>query len=394
MIPTRGWTDEGRLSLTGYVKGFGMVREPVSDTEIRDPETQRILLNRVRLKLFWRPGFGVTGEFAYELSGRAPGAPSSDASRLPAPAPFDYRVKDLRTRLYPAPGAERRGFTITQNLDRAVVTISLPRADVYLGRQVVAFGSARVVNPTDVVAPYSPQALDKEERVGVDAIRLRVPVGMMGELDAGVIPGWDLSKKSGAGFVRGRFFSHGTDVYVMAMGFQDRLLLGVDLARSLGDAGAWLEAAWTRAPAGRSFLRVSTGLDYRFSNGAYGTLEYHLNGAGVSSTRDYWRLFADRTYAAGGVYLLGRHYVAPAMAWQLTPLWSVRMPVLWNLSDRSAYLSPAFEYGFLQDAFVSGGVLYGYGRGPAPVRTGVSEKVESEFGLYPTVCFASLHYYF
>ena len=258
MIPTPGWTDEGRLSLTGYVKGFAMVREPVSDTEIRDPETQRILLNRVRLKLFWRPGFGVTGEFAYELSGRAPGAPSSDASRLPAPAPFDYRVKDLRTRLYPAPGAERRGFTITQNLDRAVVTISLPRADVYLGRQVVAFGSARVVNPTDVVAPYSPQALDKEERVGVDAIRLRVPVGMMGELDAGVIPGWDLSKKSGAGFVRGRFFSHGTDVYVMAMGFQDRLLLGVDLARSLGDAGAWLEAAWTRSSGGPV---VSAGFD-------------------------------------------------------------------------------------------------------------------------------------
>ncbi len=394
LIPTRGSTEEDRFRLSGYAKTFAMYQQPASVPEFRNEESPRIWLNRVRAKLLWRPAHVVSGEFAYELSVRVTGASSSGAAWLAAPSLFDYRVRDLETRLFPRGDATARGFTASQNLDRAVVTVSLPRADIYVGRQVVAFGSARTVNPTDVVAPYSPEVLDKEERVGVDAIRLRVPVGTMGELDAGVVPGWDVSTRSGAGFVRGGFISHGVDVYMMAMGFRDHLLLGLDLAGSLGDAGAWLEAAWTRRPDGRSFLRISTGLDHQFPNGIYGTLEYHLNGAGVSRARDYATLRDDRTYTAGGVFLLGRHYVAPGLAWQLTPLWSVHLPVLWNLTDRSAFLSPAFEYGILQNGSVSGGVLFGLGRSTGASPMSDSRDARSEFGPFPTLGFVSMSYYF
>jgi len=392
--PTRGSTDEGRFRLSGYAKSFAMLQQRVSVPEIRKPESRRMWLNRVRLKLVWRPAREVSGEFAYELSARATGAPSPATPWLPSSALFDYRVRDLETRLYPRIDGTGRGFTMTQNLDRAVVTVSLPHADVYVGRQVVAFGSARAVNPTDVVAPFSPEVLDKEERVGVDAIRLRVPVGIMGELDAGFVPGRDFSTQSGAGFVRGRFVSHGADVYVTAMGFRDHLLLGLDVAGPLGDAGAWVEAAWIRKPDGRSFPRISTGLDHRFSNGVYGTLEYHLNGAGASRTRDYHTLLEDRTYVAGGVFLLGRHYVAPGLAWQLTPLWSVRLTALCNLTDRSAFMSAAFEYGVFQNGSISGGVLFGHGRGSGVSSSPVSIDVPSEFGPFPTLGFVSVSYYF
>ena len=394
LMPARGAADEGRIRLSGYAKSFVMLEQRASVPDIRKPEPRRIWLNRVRVKLFWRPAPVLSGEFAYDLSARAAGAPSAGAPWLPASALLDYRVKDLGARLYPRADGTDRSFTVTQNLDRALLTVSLPRADVYVGRQVVAFGSARAVNPTDVITPFSPEVLDREERVGVDAVRLRVPVGTMGELDAGVVPGWDVSKQSGAGFVRGRFMAHGADVHVMAMGFREHLLLGLDVAGSLGDAGAWLEAAWTRKPDGRSFLRISTGLDHRISNGVYGTLEYHLNGAGVSRSRDYRTLLEDRTYAAGGVFLLGRHYVAPGLAWQLTPLWSVRMPVLWNLSDRSAFLSPAIEYGCFQNGTVSGGVLLGLGRGSGAPPSRASNGVQSEFGQFPTLGFVSVNYYF
>lgn len=394
LIPTGASTEEGRFRLSGYARSFAMLQQPVSVPEIRNPEARRMWLNRVRTNLIWRPARVVSGEFAYELSVRATGATSSGPAWLAAPSLFDYRVRDLGARLYPRVDGTDRGFSVTQNLDRAVVTVSLPRADIYVGRQVVAFGSARAVNPTDVVAPYLPDVLDREERVGVDALRLRAPVGTTGELDAGVVPGWDLSKRSGAGFVRGGFISHGADVYVMAMGFRDHLLLGLDLAGSLGDAGAWLEAAWTRRPDGRSFLRISTGLDHRLGNGVYGTLEYHLNGAGVSRARDYYTLLDDRTHTAGGVFLLGRHYAAPSLAWQITPLWSVRLPVLWNLSDRSAFLSPAFEYGCFQNGSVSGGVLFGLGRGSGATPSMASKDAQSEFGPFPTLGFASMSYYF
>ncbi|MBN2105171.1 bifunctional alpha,alpha-trehalose-phosphate synthase (UDP-forming)/trehalose-phosphatase [bacterium] len=56
-------------------------------------------------------------------------------------------------------------------------------AAVYCGRQDIVWGSARTVNPMDVIAPFSFGSLDTEDRRGVDAIRLRIPVGCMGEID-------------------------------------------------------------------------------------------------------------------------------------------------------------------------------------------------------------------
>ena len=397
LMPVGGWADESHLWVGGYVKGFATLQDPASVREINDSERQQIWLNPIRLKLFWQPGSWVSGELAYELAGRVQRGVAAGAGDLPRPAPFAYRVKDLRTHLYPASGGFGRTFALTQNLDRALITICLPLVDIYVGRQAIAFGSARVVNPTDVVAPFTYEALDKEERVGVDAIRLRFPVGMMGELDVGAISGRNFWLKHGAGFVRSRFYVQETDVLLMAMVFQEHLLLGVDLARSLVDAGSWLEAAWTRTSGGRSFVRLSGGLDYQFANGLYGFFEYHLNGAGLSREGDYLRLLLDPAYTEGGVYLLGRHYAAPGLTCQATLLLTVSLQTLLSLTDGSAFLAPGFEYGLSQDVFVSGGMFYGLGRGPQSRKSEIDGSMEieprSEFGLYPAIYFVSLRYY-
>ena len=70
------------------------------------------------------------------------------------------------------------------------------------------------------------------------------------------------------------------------------------------------------------------------------------------------------------------------------------MPVLWNLSDRSAFLSPAIEYGCFQNGTVSGGVLLGLGRGSGAPPSRASNGVQSEFGPFPTLGFVSMSYYF
>ena len=54
--------------------------------------------------------------------------------------------------------------------------------------QAIAWGSAFVINPTDVIAPYVYNALDQEERYGVDALRVRVPTGALSETDLGYVP--------------------------------------------------------------------------------------------------------------------------------------------------------------------------------------------------------------
>ena len=92
--------------------------------------------------------------------------PSLFSGRPNVPANFPtYRLIDLEARLYPGSNGEVKTFGVFQNLDRILVTINMPWADLFLGRQAIAWGSSRVVNPTDVLAPYTFDELDPEDRV-------------------------------------------------------------------------------------------------------------------------------------------------------------------------------------------------------------------------------------
>jgi hypothetical protein len=65
-----------------------------------------------------------------------------------------------------------------------LLTIKIGAADIFIDRQAVAWGSGRLFNPTDVVTPYAFNELDKEERLGVDAVRVRVTLCRMGNFPA------------------------------------------------------------------------------------------------------------------------------------------------------------------------------------------------------------------
>jgi len=112
-----------------------------------------------------------------------------------------------------------------------------------VGRQAIAWGNARIINPTDIIAPFSFNELDTEERRGVDAVRVRIPLGMMDELDLGVVAGRDFNRDRSAFFIRGKTYLLKTDLSLLMTGFRKHLMIGFDLSRSVGGAGIWLEAA-------------------------------------------------------------------------------------------------------------------------------------------------------
>ncbi len=390
----RAAADDGPLRVGGYVKGFLTVLDPA---RVEGTAGSVGGVYPIRLKAFWQPNRTVSGEVAYALTPQVrKGQRGFSGTALPRPESLSYRGADLRAYLYPGLGKAPGTFALAQNLDRVFFTVSLPAADVYLGRQPIAFGSARVVNPTDVIAPFTYEALDNEERAGVDALRVRLPVGAMGELDAGVVFGDGFSVKTGAAFLRGRFYLMETDLLLMAMVFKEHLLLGVDLARAVGGAGAWLEAAWTLAEAAggsrldEDYVRISGGLDYQFSGGVYGFVEYHFSGAGASGA--YPGVLNKTAFTEGGVYLMGRHYVAPGFTYQATPLLTLSLQALANIGDGSAFLAPRVGYSFAEDVFATAGVFIGMGPGGMDGRIEVERR--SEFRLYPTLYFGSLRFYF
>jgi hypothetical protein len=405
-----GAADSGPpVSFNGYVKSFFTVFS-FSDRQAAwfeiDQNALASVNNRLRLKFGTSPVEGLRFDAAYELVATVQD-PDLDTLRVfgPRPGADGYRVVDFRSRLYPKPGEPGGSFGLSHNLDRLSLTWKLPAADITLGRQVIAWGSARLVNPTDVLIPFSFNELDKEERRGIDAVRVRVPLGAMSELDAGWVPGPDFRLSRGAAFLRGRFSLWNTDLSLLLMDFRRHLLLGLDLARSLGGAGVWLEAAYVVPEAFRGgseftepdYFRLSAGADHQLGGKTYAFVEYHFNGAGKRRGPEYADALNTSAYLDGSVYLFGRHYLGAGLSRQVTPLLPLTALFLWNLNDGSATALVTGEYNIAENVYLSAGAHVGGGTGPELV-AGIPPPpglgIRSEFGLYPELFFVSFRIYF
>lgn len=362
--------------------------------------------NRLRLHGSVDIGHRLRGFVAYDLSPRIQDTFLFRQNIfLVTVDPYVYRVADLKERLYPQEKTEPESFAVDQNLDRLVLSIATEPADIYIGRQAIAWGSARVINPTDIIAPFAFQELDKEERVGVDAVRVRVPIGFMGEIDAGYIFGKDFHSENSAFFLRAKTYAAKTDFSLLFLGFQKNLLLGVDIARSIGGAGFWMEGAHVFAGVfqGKKFgstndyFRLSTGLDYSLTNKTYGFIEYHFNSGGAPSPEDYLINLSNQALREGSVFLLGKHYLIPGLNHQITPLIILTAEALINLEDGSFFIAPIVEYNLAPNVYIAAGGFLGIGKSPISahdIDPGAGPSLRSEFGSYPDALYSSFRVYF
>jgi len=68
------------------------------------------------------------------------------------------------------------GWVGQLGVDRVNIRWFLPWADITIGRQAIALGTAYFWNPLDVFRPFGPTTFDRDYKQGVDAIRLDVPL--------------------------------------------------------------------------------------------------------------------------------------------------------------------------------------------------------------------------
>ncbi|RKU16990.1 hypothetical protein C6503_11455 [Candidatus Poribacteria bacterium] len=395
MIGTLSGIADAEFRVGGYYKNFSTVfNSPLPDTSLTG-----VVVNRLRLNLSYAPADTLSFALAYDFT------PRVQDPLLFSQSPFaigvassGYRVADLDSPLYPSEEAPVGSVGIYHNLDRASIQFSTDFADFSIGRDAIAWGSARIINPTDVVAPYTYDQLDTEDRVGVDAIRVRIPVGVMGEVDTGYIAGADFDFDKSAVFLRTQLNAAETDFSILVLEFQRDLLVGFDVARGIGGAGFWLETAYVlttpfddEPDASADYLRTSVGLDYSFGGETYAFIEYHFNGAGAKKPENYLTNLERSAYTRGGVYLLGRHYLAPGFTRQLTPLVSFSGQILFNLFDPSTWVAPQIAYNIAEDIHLSVGGFVSIGKRP---QNSESPEFQSEFGSYPNLFFSSFRVYF
>ncbi len=306
-----------------------------------------------------------------------------------------YRIDDSSRRLYPYKKKKVGNWLIEGDLDRLYAEVSFPFGDLYVGRQAISWGSSHIINPTDIFLTYSFSRLDKEEKTGVDAVRIRLPFGMMSEVDVGAVFGKDFKNKNNAYFSRFKFYINKTDFYFLGMFFKNNMLYGFNMTRPLGGAGTWLELSYVENDVFDNnkfhnyedgYFRLSAGFDYYFSSNNYFIVEYHLNSTGENNPEEYENLAKKNSYREGNVYLLGKNYICFVHSYQFSGLLQNTNSVIYNLNDGSISINPSLEYNIAENIYLAGG-MYIYS-------DIINQKKATEFESYDDLLYTSFRVYF
>lgn len=306
------------LKLSGYYKNLLIGSETVSPPG----EDYTLDINRLRLELKGPLSQGVALDLQYDnevlLGGylhTAQFAAQKDAR------PDQYW--DLESNY-----AEGGSYYAQHRLYRASLTFTRGDTDVRLGRQRIAWGTGRFWSPLDLFNPINPIAVERDERLGVDAVLAEHKLG-------------PLSRVSGA------YARYGGDEWSSALNWHSNVraldysfiagrsrgenLVGADLNGQIGGAGVRAELVQYE-----DYARAVLALDYAFQNTLTLSGELYYNGAGTDDTAayDFTGLFARR------IQNVGRRYFGGYAAYELTPLVKWLNYLVVNLGDRSRFFSP------------------------------------------------------
>ena len=357
------------------------------------------------LKNLWQYSHGTLDDRPYFLNtSRARLTFDGKHDLFAAHADFDnqvaagsfYRTRDFKVFGYQPPkpwlNMEHTVSTGTTNgygigAYRAYVGLEGERGVLRAGRQRVAWGTGKIWNPTDVLNPYSPTSLERDERRGVDALYARAGVGTLGQAEL-VWAGEDRWVDQQM-LARGRGNFGGWDASLLGgkiAGSTAAFMVGGDFAGTVADGtlhGEWgyFHPQW-RTP----YWKAGIGYDYnvtsetklRWLKDAAFVVEYYRAGNGETDTRRY--NFAP--VLAGKEVGVARDYFGASVSKDLHPLVKLDLYAVANADDGSTFFAPALTWNALNDLYLSAGLQ----------RFGGERR--TEYGRQPNQTVLTAQYYF
>ncbi len=188
----------------------------------------------------------------------------------------------------------------------------------------------------DILNPFNPLQLERQERQGIDAILVDWNYGALSRLSAV----YAKQRSGDSRAMRWRSNVTGTDISLMVGEFRDNSVGGLDFAGQIENIGIRGEMTVTDTTAGDTYVQGVIGFDYTFPSTLSFNVEAYYNGQGNSDTLDYdfSRLLT------GEIQSLAKHYLGGYVSYDITPLLQSRNYLILNLDDSSMFLAPSLVY--------------------------------------------------
>lgn len=353
------------LAFSGYYKSLAIA----SETVLPAGEPYFLDLNRVRLQVQGALTPRVAVDLQYDNEVLVGDYLRTDQFSLQsALPPQTWRRLDGRYGSGPAWYGRHR-------LYRGSATLAIGDTDVRVGRQRIAWGTGRLWSALDRLNPLDPTALERGERIGVDAVLIERKLGAVERLSF-VHAGHRDAPPTTA--VRWHANLAGVDHSLVIGRVRGERMLGGDVATQIGGAGLRVELAHHVREDGRSHRRALVGVDYAFPGSLTLSGELHYDGAGARDPSQY--NFAARF--AGRIQGVARRYAGGTLGYELTPLLKAVVTAVWNLDDRSRLFAPSLVWSLRENLDLGVGVQRFSGR------------AGSEFRAFADVGYAQVQWYF
>jgi len=261
---------------------------------------------------------------------------------------------------------------------RGAVSFRSAEATLTLGRQRIAWGTARFWSPADLFNPIDPLQVEGDVRQGVDAVQVDWASGGSPRMSMVYAP-----NASGRSVAAGRV--GGTagvwDLAAFAGWFRHDWVAGGEVAGQWGGAGLRGELTyhWRGDDVSRDALRVAAGWDYAFPK-LYLVAEYFYNQGqppcGVETVCEAL------TAPTAELFTRHRHFISGGARYDVTPLLEANGSIVVDVAGSSVLVYPTVRYNVSANVDVSaGGQFFVAARG-------------GEFDQAPALFFARIDVHF
>lgn len=301
------------------------------------------------VRLMWDKGFGDFQAQLHSHLAFAKGGDVAFANALAPAAPPPSTLFDLSHTLL-----ADSDTLVTNTIDRFWISYSSPSFFAKVGRQAITWGSGLVFHPADIVAPFSPSAIDTSYKPGADMVYLQYLFESGADIQAIAVPraeamGGPIAFSNSTYAIRGRNTFGQIDASLMFARDRGDSVASVSLSGPLGGASWNAEVVGWELASGERFpswvANISNFSSIGEVNVSYFAEVFH-NGFGVAPSTAVADLPASLTkrMANGQVFYAGTNFLALGAQFQLSPDLMVAPNTIVSMADQSSLSTLAINY--------------------------------------------------
>lgn len=228
---------------------------------------------------------------------------------------------------------------------------------VLAGRQVINYERGALWSPTDLYTKWDMTGLSPE-RLGVDALRLVVPIGATGRLDIAGAPTTEPAHGLYSARLSGMLLGVDSSLMAAREGAAGRADFGADFKLDL-EAGIYGNVVYSLPDSSSAgSFRAAAGADWSFGDFIVAA-EYYYNGGGAAADPlfpDARNLYAD-------------------LSWKASQLFSLSGSTIWNMSGEAGKVTMLASWSAAQNAMAGGYCVEAWSRNGWATQLGATLEI-------------------